>query len=659
MANKVRLLGTLIKNNKFRKSFLKYFAGTASTALVAFVAFAIVSYSMYSMYLRDALSRFREHTLQQGGEFVDLIFDDIEQTMYLIENSEKITQTLTAPGDMLPNALPPAMPRENADGYLKWSDVAYARDAIFEATVLNPAMDSIYVYSTTNRHVVSWTEFSPLETFHDREFLDLREKGYAFYARSKQPGGAGPDVVTVIRDAVIDGEQAAVAVFNISYAVLASRVMQGFYSAPESACLADSGGQVFYATAAALLNTSVYAEPVYSAAFSDALRDGSSARFDGERVVMAMRSAGGGYVTLSSMDASDIASFQRDFVGVAAWAGAIGLLAAFFLAMGISLWLHQNIIGLISYIGGSGDSGAAPEADSEIRYITENITGIVPRDRHIEHALAERLAELKKAQAIALQNQINPHFILNTLQIVNLDILRRTEADTDATRIISLLSEILKSNLNTTDYIVRLSYEIRQASKYMEIERIRNSGGFRVDWDVDPSLGDCRTVKFIIQPVLENCFKHGLAGGWVPNGQSGQGRPSGPDGLSESPGPSEPDGLSESSGPNGQKMRDMSGGQDRQGRRDRLVSIQARAKDRALEIAIRDNGAGMPPQTLAQLRESLRNSHIQENGHIGLCNVDKRIKLVFGDAYGVSIDSAPQQGTTVTIRQKLIRGDWT
>ncbi|MDR1642920.1 MAG: histidine kinase [Clostridiales bacterium] len=599
MANSIRQFGALIKNQKFRNSFLKHFAGMASIALVSFVVYAIVSYSMYSMYLRNALSRFREQTLLQGNELVDLIFESIDQTMYLIENSERITQVLAAPASALPDAS-----SGDGEGHLKWSDIAYARDSLFEATVLNPAIDSIYALSLENRHVVSWTDFRPIETFYDDSFEELHERGYAYYARPKRPEGVEADVITVMRSAEFEGKKIAVAVFNIKYDIFASRVSQGFESHPESICLADKGGSVFYATDKSNLNTDINSSPIYGESFAEASRSGSSTRFEGGKAILAIRSASGGYVTLSAMDASDVAAFQKDFVAFALWAGTIGLLAAFFLAIIISFGLHRNLIRLVLYFSGK-DGNASPEADSEIRFITENITGFVPTARHIEQELAEKLAELKKAQAIALQNQINPHFILNTLQIVNLDILGRAKTDTDATRIISLLSEILKSNLNTTDYLVPLSYELRQASKYVEIERIRNKNDFAVDWDVDSSLNSYRTVKFIIQPVLENCFKHGI--GSLPSG---------------------------------------------------ALSIRAEASGKTLVITIHDNGVGIPPETLADIKSRLQNSYIQENSHIGLCNVDKRIKLVFGDACGVSISSAPGLGTTVTIRQKLIRNDW-
>jgi two-component system sensor histidine kinase YesM len=306
------------------------------------------------------------------------------------------------------------------------------------------------------------------------------------------------------------------------------------------------------------------------------------------------------------VEAADIARFQRDFLSFALWASMAGLLLAFFLAFGISYRLYRNVIRLVSFIGTPSGAGSEADARGELNYITGSITGLTARNRHIEHELAEKLAELKKAQAIALQNQINPHFILNTLQIVNLDVLKHLRSDSNATRIIALLSDILQANLNITDHLVPLSFELRQAVKYIEIENIRNKERFLVDWEIDEELTEYRTVKFVLQPLLENSFKHGL----------------------------------------------MNSG------REKRVSVRAWLEDKTLVISVRDNGLGMAPDALDNLRQRLRKSHIQENRHIGLCNVDKRIRLVFGDAYGVSVESTSGEGTLVMIRQKPVRGDW-
>ena len=91
---------------------------------------------------------------------------------------------------------------------------------------------------------------------------------------------------------------------------------------------------------------------------------------------------------------------------------------------------------------------------------------------------------------------------------------------------------------------------------------------------------------------------------------------------------------------------------------EKKITISIKTEHENLIFQISDNGLGITSQSLDALKKCLKDSYMPENSHIGLCNVDKRIKLVFGESFGVSIDSAPNEGTVVTIRQKLLHSDW-
>jgi len=316
------------------------------------------------------------------------------------------------------------------------------------------------------------------------------------------------------------------------------------------------------------------------------------------RVISSARS-GDGLTIISTVQSTAIADFRGNFTRFVIIGGLIGLFSAFILSFLIALRLYGNMIRLVNMIGEAGDGEVSPDK----AYIIESIASLTAHNRHIEHELAEKLAELKKAQVVVLQNQINPHFILNTLQIVNLNILKTIKTDSDATKAIALLSEILQSNLNTADYMVPLSSEVAQIVKYLEIQRMRVKERFFIDWDIEDELMRFQTVKFVIQPVLENCFKHGL-------------------------------------------LNDAGGG--------KRINISASKDENILTLAVRDNGKGMTAEALSQLRSNLRQSHMKQNSHIGLCNVDKRVKLIFGDNFGIEVNSAPGEGTVVVIRQRAI-----
>jgi two-component system sensor histidine kinase YesM len=141
--------------------------------------------------------------------------------------------------------------------------------------------------------------------------------------------------------------------------------------------------------------------------------------------------------------------------------------------------------------------------------------------------------------------------------------------------------------------------------KYAESENIRNKGKFHVHWNIDDQALEYETVKFIIQPVLENSIFHGLM---------------------NSP------------------------------QKDKNIIIDIHTQGDSLIVSINDNGVGISASALSEINARLAQSNIQENIHIGLCNVDMRIKLLFGDDCGVSIVSVEGEGTTVTIVQRLLKG---
>jgi len=571
----------------------------ASVVLVVVAAYGIILHNIYGMYLRDALSRYREQNIHVTGDFVNYILEGVNQAHYWIAHNENIIEVLTSPPELLPENphIVPTAPILQDDEGLRWSDINRAIGHLFYVTVLSPALHSAYVYSSSNSHVISWTGFRNLYDFHDREFVENHREGLSFFVRTDMPGQQ--PIITLVRDVTHAGNIIGIAAVNIDYYQFASYVQQEVYGAPEIAIIADENGFVFYAIDRNLLSTNIRGHGVYGSAFSDAALNGISVMYRDDRVIASVRSANG-FTIITTIESTEISDFRQNFTRFVLLGSAIGLLCAIFLAFGISLRLYGNMIRLVNLIGEAGDEASAPDRS----YIIENITSLTAHNRHIEHELAEKLAELKKAQVVVLQNQINPHFILNTLQIVSLNIMSVLKSDSDATRTIALLSDILQSNLNTTDYMVKLGSEIRQTVKYLEIQRMRTKATFSVDWDIDDELMEYQTVKFVIQPILENCFKHGFV-----NAENAE----------------------------------------------NIINIVAAKEGSTLTVKIRDNGRGMSPEVLSRLQDNLQQSHIKQNMHIGLCNVDKRIRLIFGENFGLTVTSALEEGTEVTIRQKIVK----
>jgi len=601
MKNRLKIMRVLLRNDAYRVSFMKYLGGAVGTVLVAFFVFGLLYYNLYSAYLRHTQSLYHERNLYRTSAAVSYLLDNVEQNYLLIAADDNLAVLLTTPERELP-AFNQGSPSASGVSY---TSIRQTIGGLFEKTVLSPAMDSIYVYSEVNGYIVTWTEFRTYDSFSDRGFLDAAafSNGHGITAREKWTHTGVPNVITILREISHEGKRIGVIAFNLKYDVFAEYINRGAEALPQDLYVTDSAGNLFFSENIEALRAAPLAKEPYEKLAAEAMETGSSTLFEGGVVYAVSHAADGSHTVYGAMGSVGVIGFTRDFTRLALWSGIGGLAIAVVAAFLISFRLYRNILQLIAAIGEPYDK----EHSDELKYIAASIAGLTARNSSIESELAEKLAELKKAQAIALQTQINPHFILNTLQIVNLEIMQQTGGDSPATRVVALLSDILKSNLNTTDYLVPLSYEIRQAMKYADIENLRGKNRLHMDFDIDEPLTEYRTVKFILQPVLENCIKHGFSG------------------------------------------------RDNENRR---VTVCGRREGKRLVLTIRDNGNGIPPQALAELQERLRRSHIAESRHIGLCNVDKRIKLVFGSDCGVTVASEEKQGTVVTIRQRLVRKQW-
>lgn len=215
----------------------------------------------------------------------------------------------------------------------------------------------------------------------------------------------------------------------------------------------------------------------------------------------------------------------------------------------------------------------------------------------------------RSAQLQALQSQINPHFLYNTLQVIGGMALRKNAPEIYS--VTTALGDILRYSLNFTDETVALGEELHYFESYLSIQKQRFGDKLHISIDVPKGLETAPVPKLILQPILENSFRHGL--------------------------------------PEKEACWD--------------ISIKAVHNDGRLEITVSDNGVGIPAEKLSELQETLRTANysaLRSGRHIGLANVNMRIRLRDGgDPFGVDIQSVEGEGTVVTLmlRDRLREGE--
>ena len=289
----------------------------------------------------------------------------------------------------------------------------------------------------------------------------------------------------------------------------------------------------------------------------------------------------------------------------------LALLVGFFSVLGavalsalLSLWISRPIIRLsdrVRHIPMETLEMPAGEEETrdEVIVLENHIVRFVDRIRELIHEEYDTKLQAKNAQISALQAQINPHFLYNTLQLMGS--IAYSKGVCEVNRIAEALSDIMRYSMSYDGGLVTLNEELHHLNSYFFIQKQRFYDKFTVELAVDEKVGQCKIPKLLIQPIVENSFKHGF-----------------------------------------EKCTDQW----------RLMLMAFLNDDGKIHIIIRDNGVGMNSEQLAVLREKL--SHSQAKGlmgaeHIGLMNVNARIKLYFSENDGLQIESAPGEGTKITL----------
>ena len=232
----------------------------------------------------------------------------------------------------------------------------------------------------------------------------------------------------------------------------------------------------------------------------------------------------------------------------------------------------------------------------EVQRLSHSVRSMVSTMRHLMDDIIEQERQKRRSELEVLQSQINPHFLYNTLDSV----IWMTEAGRydEAIQMVTSLARLFRIALSRGKSIIPLKDELEHALHYMTIQEIRFKKKFSTRITAHPGTEGLYTMKLIVQPILENAIYHGMAG-------------------------AEDDGL---------------------------ITVDARREGDDLIIDVEDNGMGMRPEVAASLLDENRPEMRTTGSGIGVRNVHRRIRLTFGERYGLTIFSEPDEGTRVQIR---------
>lgn len=231
----------------------------------------------------------------------------------------------------------------------------------------------------------------------------------------------------------------------------------------------------------------------------------------------------------------------------------------------------------------------ATKQSNELLYITSSILadrGEAEADEETSEELEERIRALRQAQFRALQFQIDPHFLYNTLETIKWSAVEEMGIGNKVSKMLTKVARLYRLGLENDDVIVTLKEELDFLKLYIEIVRIRFGDSIGFHWDIDEGLQDCNIIKMCLQPIVENAIQHGLR----PKNYLGN------------------------------------------------ITISARYRDECLRICVANDGEAMSEMEMDTLNKTLKTGSGFEESKVGLRNVNERIKLVYGKEYGVSVN---------------------
>ena len=288
-----------------------------------------------------------------------------------------------------------------------------------------------------------------------------------------------------------------------------------------------------------------------------------------------------------------------DFIKLATAILLINLLIVMLLAWITTRSAFKHITYLVDVFSAAerGEVIGEPQqiVKDEYNLILNNILFLFIKNNQMHANLMEKQHQNEITELMALQLQINPHFIFNTLQTMDLEVLKELGGQSTLHTLIQELSSIMKYALTNPTEFVSLKEELNYLKAYVEIQEIRFNNNIVTYYEIDDSLLDISVFRLMLQPIIENCVTHGI--------RSTNARC--------------------------------------------CIKIKVHRREDNLCIDVIDNGCGMTRQNLKELKLKINDANSK---NIGLTNLNRRLILNYGEESRLRILSKKDMGTTVSFR---------
>lgn len=460
-------------------------------------------------------------------------------------------------------------------------------------------IDSIYIYSETTDGIICNNDYMKTDSLNDRSWLtqyqNASDDNMQTFIRNKN--NYYPTVITILKPVMFSGRFVGAVAVNIDIRQLTT--LKSFEKNSDGSynLLISGNGKIFYSKNQNLINQTT---SELSAADILKTKNPINVKADNkDYIFFSQKSQKSDMYYALLHPISDYKEKNADTIKKAFLFAVTVFICGILAAVGMTYYSIRPINNIIDFIDSTNfeESLGAANSKDELNYIIEYARELMRAKNEADNKLSNNTLNLKKAYNLALQSQINPHFLSNTLETINWKSIQLNGGNNDVSKMIGKLGKIYNYLLKSNEYLVTIKEELTYTELYAEILSYRYKNRFEINWNIDEEILEHKIIKLSLQPILENAVYHGV-----------------------------------------KPVK----------RRGKIIFEGGFSGD-DIYFKITDNGAGIPHDRLIKIKEDLNNAFDIFDEHIGITNVNQRIKMVYKDKYGITIDSEEGKGTCVTV----------
>lgn len=320
---------------------------------------------------------------------------------------------------------------------------------------------------------------------------------------------------------------------------------------------------------------------------------------DGQFLVSVVNSKHFNWTYISAVPLSIVLKQLNVMIGTAIVFSCISLALCLFLSLFITISNYRPVKLMLRMINDYNEHNTIHQVEAlsrdEYGYIIYNLLQTLIQKQEVEKKLSEEIILQKESSLLALQSQINPHFLYNTLETINWEAINQLGPDNSISKILLCMASNLRYITTNNCTLVTLKEDLNHLHNYIAIHEMMNADRIAFSFRIDPAALSTKIYKLLIQPLVENAIIHGM-------------------------------------------HNTKSGGQ---------IRICIANQNGLLKVRVVDNGCGISREQLEEIRTQLSCSSFSGGEHLGLYNIDHRIKLKYGNKFGLQLKSKVNFGTVI------------